>query len=151
MSIKADISHFFALMKYILDNVDDRQISMMASFRKKISNTLIFARLSHKVVQYDQIQLRYVQVICVVDVFGDALIKLDSRHRSHQEYFINIGPQLASKINGNLETSIQKYLTGNFMNSMFLNPITENEMISEVLKLKDNKSPGYDEINAKII
>jgi hypothetical protein len=24
-------------------------------------------------------------------------------------------------------------------------------MISEVLKLKDNKSPGYDEINAKII
>jgi hypothetical protein len=67
------------------------------------------------------------------------------------EYFINIGPQLASKINGNLETSIQKYLTGNFMNSMFLNPITENEMISEVLKLKDNKSPGYDEINAKII
>jgi hypothetical protein len=35
---------------------------------------------------------------------------------------------------------------------MFLvNPITENEMISEVLKLKDNKSPGYDEINAKII
>jgi hypothetical protein len=58
---------------------------------------------------------------------------------------------LASKINGNLETSIQKYLTGNFMNSMFLNPITENEMISEVLKLKGNKSPGYDEINAKII
>jgi hypothetical protein len=39
--------------------------------------------LSNKVVQYDQIPLRYVQVICVVDVFGDALIKLDSRHRSH--------------------------------------------------------------------
>jgi hypothetical protein len=25
-------------MKYILDNIDDRQISMMASFGKKISN-----------------------------------------------------------------------------------------------------------------
>jgi hypothetical protein len=71
MSIKADISHFFALMKYVLDNIDDGQISMMASFRKKISNTFIFARLSHKVVQYDQILFRYVQVICVVDVFGD--------------------------------------------------------------------------------
>jgi acyl-ACP thioesterase len=32
VSIKADISHFFALMKYILDNIDDGQISMMASF-----------------------------------------------------------------------------------------------------------------------
>ena len=57
---------------------------MMTSFRKKISNTFVFAGLSHKVVQYDQIPLRYVQVICVVDVFGDALIKLDSRHRSHR-------------------------------------------------------------------
>ena len=74
MGIKVDISHFFALMKYILDNIDDGQISMMASFRKKISNTFIFARLSHKVVQYDQIPLRYVQVICLVDIVGDALI-----------------------------------------------------------------------------
>jgi hypothetical protein len=41
MSIKADISHFFALMKYILDNIDDRQISMMASFGKKISNAAL--------------------------------------------------------------------------------------------------------------
>ena len=83
MSIKADISHFFALMKYILDNIDDRQISMVTSFRKKIRNTFIFARLSHKIIQYDQIPLRYVQVICVVDIVGDAFIKLDSRHYPH--------------------------------------------------------------------
>ena len=82
MSIKADISHFFALMKYIFDNIDDRQISMMTSFRKKISNTSVFAGLSRKVVQYYQIPLRYVQVIYVVDVFGDALIEFDSWHRS---------------------------------------------------------------------
>jgi hypothetical protein len=43
MGIKADISHFFAMMKYILDNIDDIQISMMISFRKKISNTFILA------------------------------------------------------------------------------------------------------------
>jgi ABC-type uncharacterized transport system fused permease/ATPase subunit len=77
MSIKADISHFFALTKYILDNIDDRQISM-------ISNTFILiARLSFKIVQYDQIPLRYVQVIYVVDIVGSALINLDSRHRRH--------------------------------------------------------------------
>jgi hypothetical protein len=53
MSIKADISNFYALMKFILDVTDERQSSMMASFGKKISNTFIFAGLIHKVVQYD--------------------------------------------------------------------------------------------------
>ena len=83
MGIKADISNFFVLMKYILDNIDDRQITMMTSFRKKISQTFILARLCHKIVQYDQIPLRYVQVIGVVDIVGNALIKLDSRHHPH--------------------------------------------------------------------
>jgi hypothetical protein len=57
----------------------------MTSFRKRISNTLSisYSGLSHKVVQYYQIPLRYVQVICVVDVFGDALIEFDSWHRPH--------------------------------------------------------------------
>ena len=55
----------------------------MASFRKKSRNTFIFAGLCHKVVQYDQIPLRYVQVICVVDIVGDAFIKLDSRRHPH--------------------------------------------------------------------
>ena len=50
---------------------------------KKISNTFILARLCHEIVQCDQIPLRYVQVICVVDIVGNALIKLDSRYRSH--------------------------------------------------------------------
>ena len=63
MGVKADISHFFALMKYILDNIDDRQISVMTSFRKKISYTFVFTRLCHEIIQYDLIPLRYVQVI----------------------------------------------------------------------------------------
>jgi hypothetical protein len=54
-------------MKYILNNIDDGQISIMTSFRKKISNTFIFAGLCHKIIQYDQILLRYVHVISVVD------------------------------------------------------------------------------------
>jgi hypothetical protein len=60
-------------MKYILNNIDDGQISM-TSFRKKISNTFIFAGLCHKIIQYDQIPLQNGQVICVVDIVGNALI-----------------------------------------------------------------------------
>ena len=74
MSIKADISHFFALMKYVLDNIDDGQISMMSSFGKKISYTFVFTRLCHEIVQYDQIPLRFVQVMydIRVDILGNA-------------------------------------------------------------------------------
>jgi hypothetical protein len=50
-------------MKYILGNIDDEQISVVASFGKKISYTFVFARLSNEIAQYDQIPLRYVQVI----------------------------------------------------------------------------------------
>ena len=70
-------------MKYILDNIDDGQISVMASFGKKISYTFVFTRLCHEIIQYDQIPLRYVQVIHFVDIFGNAFIELDSRNRPH--------------------------------------------------------------------
>jgi hypothetical protein len=86
MSIKADISHLLALMKYTLDNIDDGQISVMASFGKKISYTFVFTRLCHEIVQYDQIRLGYVQVIHFVDIFGNAFIELDFRNRpQHQQ------------------------------------------------------------------
>ena len=81
MGVKADISHFFVLMKYILDNIEDGQISVMASFGKKMSYTFVFIRLCHEIVQYDQIPLRYVQVIHFVDIFWNAFIELDSRSR----------------------------------------------------------------------
>jgi hypothetical protein len=42
MDIKADIYNFFALMKYVLGNIDDGKISVIASFRKKISYTFVF-------------------------------------------------------------------------------------------------------------
>ncbi len=45
-----------------LHNVDDRQIPVMTSSRTEISNTFVFAGLCHKIIQNDQISLRYVQV-----------------------------------------------------------------------------------------
>jgi hypothetical protein len=53
MGIKANISHLFALMKHVLDNVDDGQISVMTCFREKISYTLVFARLCLEIIQCD--------------------------------------------------------------------------------------------------
>ena len=53
MGVQTNVSHLFPLMKYILHNIYYRQISVMTTLSKKISNTLVFARLSHKIVQND--------------------------------------------------------------------------------------------------
>ncbi len=34
---------------------------------------------------------------------------------------------------------------------MFIEPVTENELLNEIIYLNENKSGGYDEINAKMI
>ena len=67
------------------------------------------------------------------------------------DYFINIGPNLANKIRQNVDNnSFDKYLTGNYQASFFLNPITEHELETELINMKSNKSFGYDGISTNI-
>ena len=66
------------------------------------------------------------------------------------EYFINIGPNLANKIKCNENDNFQNYLIGNY-ESMFLNPITEFELEKEIQNMNSNKCSGYDCINTKVI
>ena len=67
------------------------------------------------------------------------------------DYFINIGPNLAKKIKCNDNDAFEKYLNGSYQSTLFLNAITENELEIELENMKSNKSSGYDGINAKII
>ena len=67
------------------------------------------------------------------------------------EYFINIGLNLAKNIKNNSDTNFEKYLIGNYQNSMFLAPITENELENEIKSMDSSKSPGYDNISNKIL
>jgi hypothetical protein len=50
-----------------------------------------------------------------------------------------------------LATNFEKYLIGNYQNSMFLAPITENELENEIKSMDSSKSPGYDNISNKIL
>jgi hypothetical protein len=71
------------------------------------------------------------------------------------EYFINVGPQLAKRIPKHDSITFEKYLrlNGKYRDSMFteVERITENEVMTEIDNLSLNKSAGYDEFNAKII
>ena len=67
------------------------------------------------------------------------------------EYFINIGPNLANKIECRENDSFEKYLTGNYQSNMFLDPITEDKLEKELKNMRSNKSSGYDGVIIKII
>ena len=66
------------------------------------------------------------------------------------DYFVNVGPKLASKIRKS-KMSYTKFLTKRYINSFFIDPVTEKEVEGEISKLKVDKSCGYDEIPAKIV
>ena len=65
------------------------------------------------------------------------------------EYFINVGPKLADKIINTTNTTFNNYLDNK--NSMFLDPITEFELETELRNMKQNKCPGYDNITTKTV
>jgi hypothetical protein len=56
------------------------------------------------------------------------------------EYFVNVGPNLAKGI-----------WKGNYRESIFAEPITEHEILTEIDNLNTNKSAGHDNISAKMI
>lgn len=66
------------------------------------------------------------------------------------EYFINVGPNLASKIPVS-DMNFSNYLGERYIKSIFLDPVTENEVKLEIRRLKENKPCGHDEIPPKLV
>ena len=66
------------------------------------------------------------------------------------EYFINVGPNLASKIPVS-DMNFSNYLGERSIKSIFFDPVTENEVEVEIRKLKENKSCGHDDIPPKLV
>ena len=67
------------------------------------------------------------------------------------EYFVNIGKHISANTK-NCNVLVSSFLRGSHMNSLFLKPITEKEIIEIVqLYFKNGKSPGYDSIDSQVI
>ena len=67
------------------------------------------------------------------------------------EYFVNVGANLAKKITANTNLSFKSYLKGNYMDSMLLTPVCEQEIKKELENLDPSKSCGHDNIMPKIV
>ena len=66
------------------------------------------------------------------------------------EYFINIGPKLAEKIQNN-NANFTTFMGERSINSIFLDAIMEKEIEIEISSLNGNKSCGHDEIPPKLV
>ena len=66
------------------------------------------------------------------------------------DYFVNAGPKLADKIPPS-NVNFSSYLPASNQDSIFLDPITENEVKIEIDQLNVNKSGGYDEMSPTVI
>ena len=66
------------------------------------------------------------------------------------DYFVNVGPKLADKIPPS-NVNFSSYLPASNQDSIFLDPITENEVKIEIDQLNVNKSGGYDEMSPTVI
>jgi hypothetical protein len=66
------------------------------------------------------------------------------------EYFVNIGPNLAKQITGAV-TAFTDTLPRSTLSSMQLNPVTTDEIASIIRELKLDASPGLDEIPSSVV
>ena len=75
--------------------------------------------------------------------------KLDIAN-NFNNFFTNIGPNLASKIS-KTNANYNQFLKGTFQNSFFPMPVTNNEISMVINNLKNSNSKGYDNIPVHLI
>lgn len=67
------------------------------------------------------------------------------------DYFVSIGSNISSKISQPQNASFNDYLSGNYLNSFFLNPTNCYEVYKIVMNMKSSNSAGIDGISSKIL
>ena len=81
---------------------------------------------------------------------NQATSDLNSITRHFNKFFVNIGPNLAKKIPHTDVDPIQYLTNNNIDRSIYLHPTSDKEVENVINDLR-NSSPGYDEINTKLL
>ena len=66
------------------------------------------------------------------------------------EYFTNIGPNLANKITS-VKGDVSDYIKSSYPNSMFVSDTDPQELINIVHSLKESSRAGYDGLSPYIV
>ncbi len=83
---------------------------------------------------------------------GESITGDENIANGFNNYFVNVGPSLADNI-PDTDTQFSQYLSAstNVKNSLFLNPVTDVEILQLVAKVKPKKSKGHDELDMCLI
>ena len=71
--------------------------------------------------------------------------------RQFNDFFINIGPNLASKIEPPKNTNIFSFLDSSNSNSMYLKPVDKQEIVNTVNDFKPKNSEDCDDLSMNIV
>ena len=66
------------------------------------------------------------------------------------EFFTNIGPSLAKMIPPST-SSFRSFLSGSFINSIFLEPVTEHEISEICASFRAGTSAGFDQVTMDVV
>ena len=66
-------------------------------------------------------------------------------------YFCSVGAKLAQSLSSSSNNEFMKYLPSPNKNSMFCSPVTPDEITRILYKFPNNKAPGGDGINSKVL
>ena len=86
----------------------------------------------------------------VVNAEGKEINDPEQISNLFNSYFVNIGPNLAAKINAT-RGDFTQYLNEPFHKSLFLRPTNQHEILKIVQALKPSASTGYDGISVKLL
>ena len=104
--------------------------------------------------------LNKISSLCKTKTFTaiDRIIDDDKNVTDKQEicnvlnkYFCSIGENLAKSLKSSSPHDFHKFCPNPCKNSMFFNPVTSEEIIEIIHKFPNNKAPGNDNINPKIL
>jgi len=66
-------------------------------------------------------------------------------------YFATLGDEFVEKLSSSGKNTFENYLTTSLKNTIFCYPTDKYEISSLIRKLKNNKSPGPDNIGPKLV
>ena len=82
----------------------------------------------------------------------DSQVKGDRNIANHfNDFFVNVGPKLASKIEPPDNASIFSYLGPSGKNSMFLNPVESQEVLNVIKQCKSKNSEDCDNLSMNVV
>ena len=128
-----------------LDDAENRYYLEM--FNSKFDSNFKFWTVFGKIINPNKYMKREILTKIICD--GQEISEPKEISKMFNNHFATVGKKLSQKFQN--RSNFKRFLKLNLINSIYFQPIIENENLKEINHLKVNKSPGPDGIPPKVI